>query len=207
MPATHILGIDISKDKFDVCLRPAGPTGPIDRACFDNHARGFKALHAWLLQKAVTSLHACLEATSRYGDALALDLYERGHTVSMVNPRRTRHDADSRLVRTQNDAIDAALIADFCATQHPLPWQPMAPERRQLQDLVRTRGFFLNQKLQCAIGWKRPTRSARGICASRSNTSTPRWADWKSRSKPCSRASRSWPAWWSWPTAFLGWGL
>jgi hypothetical protein len=26
------------------------------------------------------------------------------------------------------------------------------------------------------------------------------------QSKPCSRASRSWPAWWSWPTAFRGSG-
>ena len=149
MQATHILGIDISKDKFDVCLRPATQEGQCHAAMFPNHAKGFKALDAWLVQHPAIHLHACLEATSRYGDALALDLHRHGHTVSVVNPRRTRHYADSRLVRTQNDTVDAALIADFCASQNPRPWQPVTKGKRQLQDLVRTRGFFLNQKKQC----------------------------------------------------------
>ncbi len=149
MQATHILGIDIAKRKFDVCLRAAAAGGPRHAHTFPNHAKGFKALNRWLAKHPVTQLHACLEATSRYGDALALHLQQHGHTVSLVNPRRTRHYADSRLVRTQNDTIDAALIADFCASQNPRPWQPVAESKRQLQDLVRTRGFFLNQKQQC----------------------------------------------------------
>ena len=149
MQATHILGIDISKIKFDVCLRPAAENGPRDAATFDNNPKGFQALNRWLLQKDALHLQACLDATSRYGDALALHLHQHGHTVSVVNPRRTRHYADSRLVRTQNDTLDAALIADFCATQSPRLWQPLPEAQRQLQDLVRTRAFFLNQKQQC----------------------------------------------------------
>lgn len=149
MQATHILGIDIAKRKFDVCLRTTVPDGPRHVHTFPNHAKGFKALNRWLAKHPLTHLHACLEATSRYGDALALHLHQHGHTVSLVNPRRTRHYADSRLVRTQNDTIDAALIADFCASQNPRPWQPVSAGKRQLQDIVRTRGFFLNQKQQC----------------------------------------------------------
>ena len=149
MQATHILGIDISKNKFDVCLRAAAPEGARHAATFPNHAKGFKALDRWLRQHPAARLHACLEATSRYGDALALHLHEGGHTVSVVNPLRTRRYADSRLVRTQNDTIDAALIADFCAKENPRPWQPVAEGKRKLQDLVRTRGFFLRQKQQC----------------------------------------------------------
>ena len=149
MQATHILGIDISKDKFDVCLRAAASEGARHAATFPNHAKGFKALNTWLAKLAGGQLHACLEATSRYGDALALHLHQHGHTVSVVNPRRTRHYADSRLVRTRNDTLDAALIADFCASQNPRPWEPVTQGKRQLQDFVRTRGFFLNQKLQC----------------------------------------------------------
>ncbi len=149
MQATHILGIDIAKRKFDVCLRAATADGPRHVHTFPNHAKGFKALNAWLAKHPGPQLHACLEATSRYGDALALHLHQHRHTVSLVNPRRTRHYADSRLVRTQNDTIDAALIADFCASQNPRPWQPVSAGKRQLQDLVRTRGFFLKQKQQC----------------------------------------------------------
>lgn len=149
MQATHILGIDISKDKFDVCLRAAASEGARHAATFPNHTKGFKALNNWLAKHSIGHLHACLEATSRYGDALALHLHQHGHTVSVVNPRRTRHYADSRLVRTQNDTIDAALIADFCASQDLRAWEPIPEGKRQLQDIVRTRGFFLGQKQQC----------------------------------------------------------
>jgi transposase len=148
MPVTHILGIDIAKDKFDVCLRTVAE-GTRHTAAFPNHAKGCKALSAWLRQQGAGPLHACLEATSRYGDALALYLYQQEHTVSVVNPLRTRRYADSRLVRTQNDRIDASLIADFCAKENPRPWQPVPKGKRQLQDLVRLRGFFLHQKQQC----------------------------------------------------------
>jgi len=149
MQITHILGIDIAKLKFDVCLRYASPDGARQAATFPNHAKGFLALKRWLARHAVTRLHACLESTSRYGDALALHLHQQNHLVSMVNPRRTRHYADSRLIRTQNDTIDAALIADFCASENPRLWEPLPAAQRRLQDLVRTRAFCLNLKKQC----------------------------------------------------------
>lgn len=146
MNPTHLLGIDISKDKFDVCLRPPTPAdAPGQHACFDNTPAGFKKLQRWLASAAPTTLHACLEATSRYGDALAVFLYEQKHTVSVVNPRRIRHYADSLLVRTQHDALDAQIIARFCATQSPAAWQPTPAALRQLQDLTRLRHFIVSQ--------------------------------------------------------------
>lgn len=146
MKVTHILGIDISKDKFDVCLRPAGALDvPGHRAVFDNTPAGFKKLRRWLAQQPAAHVHACLEATSRYGDALALFLFEQQHTVSVVNPRRIRRYADSLLVRTQHDALDADIIARFCATQKPAAWQPAPAALRQLQTLTRLRHFLVSQ--------------------------------------------------------------
>ncbi|HOD35732.1 MAG TPA: transposase [Syntrophales bacterium] len=66
-------------------------------------------------------LHACLEATGSYGDELALYLYDSGHTVSIVNPARIKGFAQSELLRTKNDKIDAGLIARFCLAMHPEP--------------------------------------------------------------------------------------
>jgi transposase len=60
-------------------------------------------------------VHACIEATGTYGDALAAYLHEAGHTVSRVNPAAVKAYAQSRLTRTKNDRVDAALIASFCA--------------------------------------------------------------------------------------------
>lgn len=150
MKASAILGIDIAKRKFDVCLRLSTEEKTRHRASFSNNLKGFKSLLGWLARHKTACVHACMEATSRYGDALALFLYERQHQVSIVNPRRVRNYVNSRLTRTQNDQIDAGLIADFCAKENPKLWQPASEGRRQLQDLVRLRDFFVNQKNQCS---------------------------------------------------------
>jgi len=167
-PATHILGIDIAKDKFDVNLRRWETAEARLEATFSNNPKGFKALHQWLLQHGPNSsarLHACLESTSRYGDALAQFLYQEEYQVSLVNPRRTRHYADSQLTRNVNDRIDACLIADFCASQREklALWEPLSPEHRQLRDLTRARQALVDDRerfanmLETATGLARTT--------------------------------------------------
>jgi transposase len=142
--ATHTLGIDIAKRNFEVNVRSLEPSPARHASSFANNRKGFVALERWLIQHGITqaaNLHACLESTSRYGDALAAWLHGQGYQVSMVNARRTRHYADGQLSRTVTDRIDARLIADFCAEQrHKLVlWEPLSDEHRQLQDLTRTR--------------------------------------------------------------------
>jgi len=127
-----------------VNLRALAPSQERHSAGLPNNRKGFQGLERWLLERGLSqpaSLHACLESTSRYGDALAKWLHGQGYQVSMVNPRRTRHYADSRLSRTLNDRLDAALIADFCAEQRDrlALWEPLPNEHRQLQDLTRAR--------------------------------------------------------------------
>ena len=149
--ATHILGIDIAKRNFEVNLRRLEPGQTRHSSSFPNNLKGFGALQRWLLQHGTSqrpNLHACLESTSRYGDALAAWLHSQGYQVSLVNPRRTRHYADSQLSRTVNDRIDALLIADFCAEQrHKLVlWEPLSSDHRQLQDLTRARAALVEHR-------------------------------------------------------------
>jgi transposase len=148
---THTLGIDIAKRNFEVNLRSLEPNQTRHSSGFPNNLKGFRALQRWLVQQGISqalSLHACLESTSRYGDALAAWLHSQGYQVSMVNPRRTRHYADSQLSRTVNDRIEAALIADFCAEQHHklVLWEPLSGDHRQLQDLTRTRAALVEHR-------------------------------------------------------------
>ena len=69
-----ILGIDISKAKFDVALLVAGKIKKTH--IFENAPDGFKALSNWLLKQGISSVSACMEATGCYGDALATYLYD-----------------------------------------------------------------------------------------------------------------------------------
>lgn len=149
--ATHTLGVDIAKRDFEVNLRSLEPDQTRHSSSFPNNVKGFRALQRWLLQQGISlaaNLHACLESTSRYGDALALWLHTQGYQVSMVNPRRTRHYAESQLSRTVNDRIEAGLIADFCAEQRNklVLWEPLSDEHRQLQDLTRARSALVEHR-------------------------------------------------------------
>jgi len=131
-----VLGIDISKASFDVVLLADEQSKGIHKI-FSNTPRGFKELRAWLVKQGAKQLHACLESTGSYGVPLAEFLVAEGHRVSIVNPRRIKHYAKSRLSRNKTDKQDAFVIARFCLKEQPEPWLPLAPEVKQLQALVR----------------------------------------------------------------------
>lgn len=129
------LGIDIAKAKFDVALRL--PDGTVRRKMCPNTPAGHAELLAWVRRHHPARVHACLEATGTYGDAVATALAAAGLDVSVVNPAAIEAFSRSRLARTKTDPTDAHLIADYCATQAPPLWQPAPPEIRELQALVR----------------------------------------------------------------------
>jgi transposase len=128
------LGIDVSKAKFDAALITS--EGTLHKV-FKNQPKGFFALMRWLTDNGVNEVHACLEATGSYSEALATFLYDINQTVSVVNPKRIKAYAASKLSRNKTDKADATLIATFCAEQTPYPWRPIEPATRKLQGLLR----------------------------------------------------------------------
>ncbi|HWR72704.1 MAG TPA: IS110 family transposase [Nitrospirota bacterium] len=129
-----ILGIDVAKQKIEVALLVEGK---IKNKSFKNAAEGFEALAVWLRKLGRERVHACLEATGNYGEDLAIFLHEAGHTVSVVNPARIKGFAQSELIRTKTDKIDAGIIARFCLAMKPEAWTPPSPEIRSLRALAR----------------------------------------------------------------------
>jgi transposase len=142
---TAILGIDVAKSKFDVALYR---NGKYKTKSLDNKPHGFEVLAGWLTQQGVTTVHACMEATGSYGDALARFLLEAGHKVSVVNPARIKAFGESELLRTKNDKTDAKLIARFCEAHKPVAWQPDPPEVEHLRMLGRRRDALIAMKTQ-----------------------------------------------------------
>ena len=134
MNTNPVLGIDISKEKLD-CALLIGLA--VHRKTFGNDPKGFAELDQWLAQLPAQNLHACLEATGRYGLPLCLHLAGAQRRVSVVNPALIKAHGRSRLNRNKNDQADALLIADFCREKQPRPWTPPTPQQRQLQELAR----------------------------------------------------------------------
>jgi transposase len=142
----HILGIDVAKAKLDVALRR--PDGKLRSKVVDNTPDGFVVLSAWLLKQGVSELHACLEATGTYWEAVAEYLVDAGFRVSVVNPAQIKAFGAAQLVRTKTDKADARLIAGFCAAQCPAPWQAPAPAIRELRALVARRNALDTMRTQ-----------------------------------------------------------
>ena len=89
-----------------------------------------------------------MEATGTYGDELATYMHDAGHTVSIVNPARIKGFAQSELLRTKNDKVDAALIARFCVAMNPVVWTPPPLEIRRLQSLVKRADALIVMRTQ-----------------------------------------------------------
>ena len=130
------LGIDVSKATLDVALLRHEHTKSRHRV-FPNTPSGHQQLVAWLNTMSDEPVHACLESTGTYGEAVALTLHQAKHLVSVVNPALIRAFGQSELSRTKTDKADAQRIARFCRTHQPPAWSPPAPELRELQALVR----------------------------------------------------------------------
>lgn len=131
----HILGIDIAKASFDTALTQDNRS--YEQASFSNNRQGFKELVEWLASHQVEEVHVCLEATGRYGAALAEFLHTQGYQVSVVNPAQIHAYRESKLRRNKNDRLDAQLIADFCFRQQPPRWKPPLAIQQESQEISR----------------------------------------------------------------------
>jgi transposase len=131
----EIVGIDVSKRKFDVALLEGEK---VRRKVFVYDQDSAHALSTWLSGRgiAIAKCHVCMEATSTYYERLAEGLYGLGATVSVVNPLQIKRFGESQMVRQKTDGSDALVIARYCRDQQPPAWQPPAPEVRELQSLV-----------------------------------------------------------------------
>jgi transposase len=141
-----VLGIDIGKATFHVTL--LFPEGRRRRKACANTPAGCAELCAWLGHHGATRVHACLEATGTYGDLLATTLVDAGHAVSLLNPAIIHHYAKSRLLRAKTDRVDADVLAEYAAKEHPPTWTPLPREVRELQALVRRLDALLGMQTE-----------------------------------------------------------
>ncbi len=107
------VGIDISKGRLDVHVRPLGMGFSVS-----NDRAGYGELIARL--RPLRTKRIVLEATGGYERALWLALTEAGLVAAVVNPRQVREfaRASGRLAKT--DRLDAAVIAHFAETFSPM---------------------------------------------------------------------------------------
>ena len=91
--STHFIGIDISKDVFDIYSPDSG------HAVYPNTQKGFK-----LFKKSLpTSTHCLMEATGQYYYQLAIFLVENSIAVSVENPLKIKRFTQMKLSKIKTD--------------------------------------------------------------------------------------------------------
>lgn len=144
-----IIGIDISKKKFDACLALEEPSSKKwKRGTFDNTQEGFKTFVAWIKPDDQRRCYVVMEATGRYGEDLATFLYEAGHEVSVVNPAQIKYYSQSLLRRAKTDKVDSQLIAEFAQRHELYLWKPLSEASKAFKEQVRCREAFKVDAIQ-----------------------------------------------------------
>ncbi|MEL4016453.1 IS110 family RNA-guided transposase [Dryocola clanedunensis] len=135
------LGIDVSKNKIDICLLAAGVNGKKKHKVLTNKPGVAQRVTDWLdaPKYPSDSVTVVLEATGIYHENLAYGLHDAGVKVCMANPHRVREFACGMDILTKNDRADAFVLACYGELKHPDVWVPPSPEVRKLRALLRQR--------------------------------------------------------------------
>jgi transposase len=126
------VGIDVSKDRLDVAVRPSGEAFVVER-----NAAGLERLVVRLRE---LSPHiVALEATGGFETVVAAAVAAAALPVVVVNPAQIRDFAKAIGQRAKTDPIDAGVIARFAEATKPEPRPLPDQATRLLADLVARR--------------------------------------------------------------------
>lgn len=150
----YCVGIDVSKDKFDVCMM----AGYDDRSTkikastkFDNTPVGIETFYAWVQRhrkETELPIYFVMEVTGVYYEELAWYLFLQGDNVAVESPKQIKHFAGSMGVKSKNDLIDAKVIATYGLSKKLSWWKPLSSQIYGLRLLTRQRNTFMQQKTQ-----------------------------------------------------------
>ena len=114
---SKVIGIDVSKETFDVAFEQEGQW---QHKVYANSAKGFKEF----TKQVSAESHCVMEASGPYYLPLASYLFNYGCKVSVVNPLIIKRYAQMQLSRAKTDKKDAQIIARYAHLEQPAAWVP-----------------------------------------------------------------------------------
>ncbi len=147
-------GIDVSKDRLDLAVRPSGETRN-----YPNNQKGISELIAFL--KGINPARIVVEATGKLELPLVRALSMQQMPVVVINPKQARDFAKATGTLAKTDRIDAHILARFAETLKPELRPLKSEETERLQELVTRRRQLVEMltaeknRLNTARGWAR----------------------------------------------------
>lgn len=133
------LGIDISKNKFDIALIRDIGSSKVKTKALSNQPDGFRQLTTWLYKNIgedLSQLKIFMEATGVYHEALAEYLHQQGLTVYLLNPADAAHYARYDSLH-KTDKADSQLLARAGIDQHIDRHPDLKQDRALLRSIPR----------------------------------------------------------------------
>ena len=133
---TIFVGIDVSKHRLDVHVRPSTEAFAVTR-----DGKGLKELVERLSRLSPRLI--AVEATGGFETIVAAAIAGAQLPLAVVNPAQIRHFAQAVGKRAKSDPIDAAVIARFAEAVKPEPRQMRDEAARLLAELVGRRAQII----------------------------------------------------------------
>lgn len=137
--ATPSAGIDCGKDFLDVGVSPGS-----DKLRIANTPDGHRNLVAWLAERKIVVVG--LEASGGYERPVRDALHAAGLSVRVFDPARVRFFAKAKGRRAKNDAVDAAVIAEFTAVATESSALAVDPAREEVAGLIKARRLLVDKR-------------------------------------------------------------
>jgi transposase len=151
------IGIDVSKDKCDVCIKNQAGNDLVKRFQVSNTKADLNKLYETIEKiksknPENSDVVFGMEATGIYYLPLYSALKRDGHKIKLYNPIQTNGFRKMNIRKTKTDPIDAAIIADMLRYSEP----PLANGIKdlniyQLRELVRVRHRLIDKRTRCKI--------------------------------------------------------
>jgi transposase len=123
------VGVDVSKDRLDVHVRPGGEAFVVSR-----DGKGLEQLVERL--RTISPTLVAVEATGGFETIVAAAIAGAELPLAVVNPAQIRHFAQAVGKRAKTDPIDAGVIAHFAEAVRPAPRTLPDEASRLLAELV-----------------------------------------------------------------------
>ncbi len=151
------VGIDVSKDRCDICIKNQMGNDLIQRFKISNTRADLSRLYETIerIRSKIpenSDVVFGLEATGIYYLPLYSALKRDGNKIKLYNPIQTNGFRKMNIRKTKTDLIDAAIIADMLRYSEP----PLANGIQdlnlyQLRELVRIRHRLIDKRTLCKI--------------------------------------------------------
>jgi transposase len=151
------VGIDVSKDKSDICIKGQLGNDLIQRFKIANNKADLGKLYETIecirsRTPGKSDVVFGMEATGIYSLPLYSALKRDGHKVKLYNPIQTNGFRKMNIRKTKTDSIDSATIADMLRHSEP----PQVSDLQdlnliQLRELVRVRHRLIEKQTLCKV--------------------------------------------------------